>query len=464
MTAYQHVLGAALRLATSYVGLVLGSLVVILVSMNFVATAQARDALFRVLRFEQISFVAQERADYTTQTEARSVVVRFDRGVADSLREVVTSLAGSLTSVSSRVIDEARREDAVRAAALANGGGFGLSADAARAVASQAVTAAGLSLPNLGDGRGSGATGGGSVVIDFVGMPTRSPTSVPAAGAASVTPSATSTPQQSPTPSRTPTAFAPGAQATSTPIPDRGTPSATPSPAADRTPTPTATPTTGASPTETATATPTMPTTVTPSATSSVGPSATASATPRPTDTPTPTTTAIRTATETPTHTPVASATPGSVAAVATSSAVCSSPISTSAFILDLSVPGGAPGGAQAIFAEANSCQLRPSDDIWKQVYVQNNATQRIEYSLGTSGGSGVLWTDAVHGLQLEVKKNGAVVYAGALNMADQVIGQLSRGGQDELLMRVYLPQTAGNTYQNRSTTITFNFTTVVLP
>ncbi|HEU5318670.1 MAG TPA: hypothetical protein VFX49_21330 [Chloroflexota bacterium] len=131
---------------------------------------------------------------------------------------------------------------------------------------------------------------------------------------------------------------------------------------------------------------------------------------------------------------------------------------------MDLSVPGGGAGAAQAIFAEASACEFRPSDDIWKQVYVQNNGTRSIEYSLGTSGGSGLLWTDTTNGLQLEVKKNGAVIYAGSLSMADRVIGQLARGGQDELLMKVFLPATAGNAYQGLSTTITFNFTTVVLP
>jgi len=132
--------------------------------------------------------------------------------------------------------------------------------------------------------------------------------------------------------------------------------------------------------------------------------------------------------------------------------------------VLDLSVPGGGAGGSQPIFAEASACKFGPDDDFTKSVYIQNNGTQTISYYLGTSGGTGPLWTDSTNGFQLSVTRNGVAVYNGPLQMPDQLFGQLARGGQDGVLFRVYLPVTAGNAYQGLSTTIAFNFTTTVVP
>ncbi|HET7770401.1 MAG TPA: hypothetical protein VFN74_16620, partial [Chloroflexota bacterium] len=127
---------------TSYVGLVIGSLVVILVAMNAMAAAQTTWLLERASSYSLISFAPLDLADYTQQIEARSIVISFENGVAGGLREAVTSLAAAIPVVSQRLVDEARRDDQARAT-LASGGAFGLSADAARAVASQAVAATG---------------------------------------------------------------------------------------------------------------------------------------------------------------------------------------------------------------------------------------------------------------------------------------------------------------------------------
>jgi len=123
MTSAPHLLRHAGRVATSYVGLVVGSLIVILVSMNALATAQTRWQLFRSLRFEEISFAPTELASYAQQGDTRTVVITFNRGVAESLKQTVTSLAGMIPAVSSRIIAEAQREDTARAT-LATGGGF----------------------------------------------------------------------------------------------------------------------------------------------------------------------------------------------------------------------------------------------------------------------------------------------------------------------------------------------------
>jgi hypothetical protein len=128
---------------------------------------------------------------------------------------------------------------------------------------------------------------------------------------------------------------------------------------------------------------------------------------------------------------------------------------------MDLSVPGGSAVNIQPIFSGA--LDFKAGDSQTRTVNVQNNGTRTFRYFMGTSGGSGALWTDTVNGLQMVVTKNGTEVYRGPLNMADQQIGQLSRGGQDTLVITVSLPSTAGNSYQGLSTSVSYNFTAVIV-
>jgi hypothetical protein len=130
--------------------------------------------------------------------------------------------------------------------------------------------------------------------------------------------------------------------------------------------------------------------------------------------------------------------------------------------ILDLSLPRSSSSSFVPIFS--GTLSMRAGDSVTKTLQVQNNGTVAFEYRLATSGGTGALWTDATNGLQIVVTRNGTEVYRGSLQMAQQVIGQVARGGQDELSIQVSLPSTAGNSFQRLSTTVSFDFTSVGLP
>ena len=129
---------------------------------------------------------------------------------------------------------------------------------------------------------------------------------------------------------------------------------------------------------------------------------------------------------------------------------------------MDLSVPGGSSVSFQPIFS--GSLQMKAGESISRTVNIQNNGTRTFRYSLNTSGGSGDLWSNSTNGLQMRIQKNGVDVYTGTLQMSDRELGQLSRGGQDTLVITVSLPATAGNAYQLLSTTVSYNFTAVAVP
>ncbi len=470
MTSAPHLLRHAGRVATSYVGLVVGSLIVILVSMNALATAQTRWQLFRSLRFEEISFAPTELASYAQQGDTRTVVITFNRGVAESLKDTVTSLAGMIPAVSSRIIAEAQREDTARAS-LATGGGFGLGTDAARAVAAQAVTGAGLPSVASGTIGASSAlatpSGSGNVVISFGSSPTSTRAAQPAAAtqtavpAASVSPTAalpTSTPVRTATATSAPSGGGSGdPSGTQQPASTQAPPTApgatqippTVAPASPVATQPAATPSVSVPTLVPATLTPVLPSPVPATVTTvPVQPTSTripptpvpSTRTPEPSD-PTPGPTG--TATIAPTATATATATPPEVA-------------------MDLSVPGGSSFSFQPIFSGALEFDAGESQS--RTVSIQNNGTRTFQYYLGTSGGTGALWTDAVNGRHMVVTRNGSEAYRGTLQMPDQLLGQLARGGQDTLVVTVYLPSSAGNSYQGLSTTVSYKFTAVTLP
>ena len=453
---------------TSYVGLVVGSLVVILVSMNALAVGQTDWQLSRHQTHGLISFAPEGLADYKPRTEARSIVIGFESGVVGGLREAITSLSSVIPVVSQRVVDEVRRDDIARAS-LAAGSSFGLSADAARAVAAQAVASTGLvpSLPGLTSPPAAGA--------QAPSQPAASPSPSPAAtlqsGAAPATTTATTAAstqpaESSPTTTRTATpsptvsgaggssgggeaaTTQPGATtvpatsppAQSTQVPPAATQVASPVPAVTQTvPAATAAATSTALPLATSTAR-SAPTLV---------PPATSTPVPLPTDVPE-LPTAVPSAT--PTATPIPGATP--VPSV--------TPTPVPEFLMDLSVQGGSSVSFQPIFSGA--VEFKAGVTQTRTVNIQNNGSREFRYYLNTSGGSGLLWTDTTNGLQLSVSRNGVVVYSGPLSMADQQLGQLARGGQDTLVIGVTLPSTADNRYQGLTTTMSYNFTAVAVP
>ena len=72
------------RFITSYVRLVIGSLVVILVSMNTLASRQTDWQLLRALRFEQSTLATAEAADYKAGTDTRSIVIKRRARITES--------------------------------------------------------------------------------------------------------------------------------------------------------------------------------------------------------------------------------------------------------------------------------------------------------------------------------------------------------------------------------------------
>ena len=441
------------RFITSYVGLVIGSLVVILVAMNALAAAQTAWLLGRPASFSLISFAPLELADYTQQLEARSIVISFENGVAGGLREAVTSLAATIPVVSQRLVDEARRDDQARAS-LASGSAFGLSADSARAVAAQAVAATGVVPPPLASILAPPAP-----TVAPSAPPTQ--TALPSAGA----PTATGTPAAQPT-QTTAAPATPTRTATPTSTPSQGgaggggggggggtAPTATSAPAGGgQAPTqasPPPTPVPGAptlAPTIAPVSSPTVPV-VTPAASATTVPAPTATpvppAPPPPSPTPTPEPDPNAASGPTATVTPPPTATPPE-------------------FAMDLSVPGGSSVSFQPIFS--GTLAMKAGESVTRTVNIQNNGSRTFRYYLNTTGGTGILWSDTANGLQMTVKKNGANVYVGPLEMSDQLIGQLARGGQDTLQITVSLPSSSGNAFQGLSTTVSYNFTAVTVP
>lgn len=447
MFVAKRALAIVARFATSYVGLVVLPLLVIVVSMNALASTQTNFSLFRLVRFGD-SFSSGGLADYRQLQEARSMVVRFEGGV-ETLREVVTSLGAVIPAVSSRLVDEVRRDDLARASASTDSP-FGLSADTARAIAAQVMGADALrsrATPTPGGPVAVSVGGaGGSALIQF-GQSSATPARTPANPGGAPTATGTLAPGTTATPTAT-------ATRTATATPDTsggGAPGATTAPAqstaapgGQTTPGPAST-----VPAVASTATAALPaTTATVAAPTPLVPSPTPIA---PTMTPLP----APTATPIP-PTPIRpTAVPDQDAAGPTATAT---PVDVA---MDLSVPGGSGRSFQPIFS--GTFDLKAGDTATRTVHVQNNGSRTFNYFLNTSGGTGLLWTDTTNGLQMVISRNGTEVYRGPLSMSDRQIGQVARGGQDTVTITVSLPTGAGNTFQGLTTTVSYNFTAVAL-
>lgn len=445
------------RFVGSYVGLVVLPLLVVVLSMNALSANQQTWHLFRRMLFPDASFRPLESGDYRAGGDVRSIVVRFENGVASQLREAITSLTQRIQPVSRAIIDEARRDDAARAG-LAQSSQFGLSADTARAVAAPPLTA--------GDQRGTGL-GARPLPTASASGPTVSPG--PRIVGQVATPQSTGTPPpgdasgDSPGPNSTQALPLDQDVSFSTPagpLQETPPPFSTPPGAPDGTatvvltvaPTPTAIPitpiasVTAAPPLSTATAGVSLPS-VTPGG---PGPGLPGAATPE--QLPTQSGAIVTRVPGTPTRTPE----PGGGDPGPSTTATPTTPAEPE-FVMDLSLPGGVPLSIQPIFSGV--LQFRAGQAQTRTVNVQNNGTRAFRYSVGTAGGSGPLWTDTAGGLQMVIAKNGAEVYRGPLSMADQHIGQLARGGQDTLVITVFLPSSAGNAFQGLTTTVSFTFT-----
>ncbi len=228
---------------------------------------------------------------------------------------------------------------------------------------------------------------------------------------------------------------------TSTPTP---VPAATRTPKATAQPTGTAVPPTGtpAPPTAAPTGTPAAPATPT-------GTLAPPTATPAaPTATP-----ALPTSTHTPAVTPTATST--SVPAPPTSTSTpTSTPTPTTGHVV---IRTDAP--ATGLFMMGN---MRPGACVLQTVNVFNAGILPFDtYTLTTSivDAPTPLWTDPTNGLQLQVRRSGAVIYDGpvAVNGLSLGVG-MPPGGSDTLELRVCLPSSAGNVAQGLTQTLTFTW------
>ncbi|HEV2124193.1 MAG TPA: hypothetical protein VGW38_15630, partial [Chloroflexota bacterium] len=141
MRLFQRAGWLLLRFVGSYFGLAILPLVIIVVSMSAIATTQADWILFRFISYPGSTFEVLDNADYSGRREVRSSVIRFEGGVADQVREAITTFGGSISAVSHRIVEEAKREEAARTAA-GSSSAFSLSADSQRAASAVGLSGA----------------------------------------------------------------------------------------------------------------------------------------------------------------------------------------------------------------------------------------------------------------------------------------------------------------------------------
>ncbi|HEU5316607.1 MAG TPA: hypothetical protein VFX49_10890, partial [Chloroflexota bacterium] len=124
-----------------YATLLVFSLATITGSMYVISAREAGLALNASVLYEGSELGTGNQADFKPEISVRTLIVQFEGGVAVGVREAVTNLAGAIRAVSSNIIAEAQREDALRAAALAaRQSAFGLSADAQLAAGALVIT------------------------------------------------------------------------------------------------------------------------------------------------------------------------------------------------------------------------------------------------------------------------------------------------------------------------------------
>jgi len=158
-------------------------------------------------------------------------------------------------------------------------------------------------------------------------------------------------------------------------------------------------------------------------------------------------------ATPVPTHQPAASATAPTVAAPR--------PTVTSqlADAVALAVSPTA-GGAAATATFSGDTRLTPGGAQVRDVHLTNIGSLACTYTLSVSGGAGILWTNPVKGLHITVAHDGQAVYQGPLAVASLPLNlTLAPGKSADFRLTVWLPESADNTFQDKTTTVSFLWT-----
>ena len=395
-----------------YATLLVFSLATITGSMYVLASHEADVAINAHVTFKESEFATGSLADFKPEISVNTIIIDFQDGVAKGVRDRLTSLAGAIKAVSSNIIAEAQREDALRAAAnAARPSAFGLGADAALAASSSALVPPPPSAPI-------------PTIAPAAAAPATATTAPPPPSPIPPTPTSPPVPTQAPpfVPSAT---LAPEAP-TLTPVPPTATP-LPPAPAQTQTPVP-------SQDQPAATSVPLPPAATTEAVATQI--SATVA----------PLATAV----------PVATLVPTRVVAQAT-------------FAAGSVVFGQGTAGQDAIFSFSGT--LAAGQTITRDIYVSSGGGRDFKVFFGTRGGSGPLWTDSVNGLQARLTWNNMQRYPvspstaqlGPINFSNVELSNIYTNNfglpPDVLNVTVTLPLTAQNVGQAQNFQIVFYFT-----
>ena len=407
----------------SYAALLVASLVTIMGSMYVLSTREDSRTLLQVATFKGGALGSENQADFRSDAGIRSVVIQFQDGVVADLKDKVTNLAGAITAVSTKLVDEVRAEDAARAAALAaSKNAFGQSEAAALAAQVQPTVTRPTVVPTQAPATAPAQQPQSTTIV--VQPTTEPPTAVPPTLVPRV---------NTPIPATQPPATAVPATSTSVPT-------ATPKPpTATRTPQPE---THDDSSSNQSSSQPQPQ--VQPQAQTQAQPTAAAAATIAPLAT-----------VAVPTATPVVLATPTTGVGVAATQ-----------IPIVVSVSGVDPGGATAVLP--SSWTFEPGVARAQTINFANAGLNGFSLTFKTAASGSVatptpLWTDRTNGLQLVVVSGPNEVYRGpayfAATTTDVFLGTINPGASAVLTMTFTLPSTAPNTYQGLTQPIDLAFT-----
>lgn len=109
---------------------------------------------------------------------------------------------------------------------------------------------------------------------------------------------------------------------------------------------------------------------------------------------------------------------------------------------------------------------LVPGGATTGQVTLSNTGTLRFAYAFVAHGEGGSLWSDPVHGLQLEVRRatDGALLHRGPLAAATGALGTMTPGEAVALELQVSLPATAPADVESQPVTVDFQWVATAAP
>ncbi|MDE3103465.1 MAG: hypothetical protein KGJ98_14690 [Chloroflexota bacterium] len=109
---------------------------------------------------------------------------------------------------------------------------------------------------------------------------------------------------------------------------------------------------------------------------------------------------------------------------------------------------------------------LVPGDTVSRTVTITNNGTAQLTYGAGASAQiPTVLWSDAVKGIQVSVKRGATSLFSGALkDLAIPASVTIAPSATDVLTFDFSLPAAADNTFQGLTQTFTITYTATQLP